>query len=271
LASIASTSASSAAGPPRLRARRLLEQELRQQRREIVGVEGRRAREALEHDRTEREHVGARIGVPAAARLLRRHVADGAHDRARAREPRALPGEPRDPEIEHFDAIDGAAHEEEVRRLDVAMNDPARVRGAERLGHVPRDRHRIADRERPAREALAQILAVEPLHHEVRLAALGRAVRERAHDARVAHGLEQLRLARETCDLLLAARKQDLHRRGRSGVAIDGAEDPPHPAGRSRALDHEAPRDDVTDPHSRGMLPRELRDLCTIRSRRGRS
>jgi hypothetical protein len=106
--------------------------------------------------------------------------------------------------------IDPPAGEEQVAGLQVAVDDPARVRRAERLGHPRRERHRLADRQRRAREPAPEVLAVEPLHDQVQLPRRRLAVRDVADDARVRQLREQLDLAREALGLLPARVGDDL-------------------------------------------------------------
>ena len=54
----------------------------------------------------------------------------------------------------------------DVRRFQIAMNDPLLMRGFERLGNLFRDGQRLVDRDRPARNALRQVLALDEFHHE---------------------------------------------------------------------------------------------------------
>ena len=46
------------------------------------------------------------------------------------------------------------------------MDDPLLVRRFERLGDLLRDRQRLIDRDRSARNALRQVVAFDQLHHE---------------------------------------------------------------------------------------------------------
>jgi hypothetical protein len=98
---------------------------------ERAAVERRAAREHLEQDRSRREQVGA--GVRGLARhLLGGHVARGAHHHARARQVRGRAqrsrrrglARPREAEVEQLHAVRG---EEHVGRLEVAVDDAARV------------------------------------------------------------------------------------------------------------------------------------------------
>ena len=54
----------------------------------------------------------------------------------------------------------------DVRGLQIAMNDPLLMRGFERLGDLLRDRQRLVNRDRPARNALRQVLALDEFHHQ---------------------------------------------------------------------------------------------------------
>ena len=54
----------------------------------------------------------------------------------------------------------------DVRGLQIAMDDPLLVRRFERLGDLPRDRQRLVDRDRAARDPLREILALDEFHHE---------------------------------------------------------------------------------------------------------
>ena len=46
------------------------------------------------------------------------------------------------------------------------MNDPLLVRRLERLGNLLRDRQRLVERDRSARDALREILALDQFHDE---------------------------------------------------------------------------------------------------------
>ena len=58
----------------------------------------------------------------------------------------------RQPEVEHLHRAVGAHLD--VRRLQIAMDDPLLVRGFERLGDLLRDRQRLVERDGAARDAL---------------------------------------------------------------------------------------------------------------------
>ena len=84
----------------------------------------------------ERVQVGAGVELHA-RRLLRRRVARGAEHRARRLGPARLGERARETEV--GDADDAVLVEEEVRGLDVAVQDPACVRVLERRRDVAAD------------------------------------------------------------------------------------------------------------------------------------
>src|SRR5439155_5017087 len=74
----------------------------------------------------------------------------------------------REPEVEDLHA---AARDEDVRRLDVAVDDTARVHGLERVEYRDGDLRRLARRHRAARDAVGEGFAVDELHRDEQLAA----------------------------------------------------------------------------------------------------
>ena len=114
----------------------------------VVARERQRAgRHLVEHD-AEREQVGARVELPA-ARLLGRHVRHRAQRRPRHRHSLAMRGlvrrrrlgpldQLRQAEVEHLGLA--ARRHEDVRRLDVAVDDALGVRGVERVGDLHGER-----------------------------------------------------------------------------------------------------------------------------------
>ena len=79
---------------------------------------------------------------------------------------RAAPSrqELREPEVEHLDQAALGAHQ--VGALDVAMDDAARVRFVQRVGHLDPDLDHFAHRQRTLRDARRQQLAVDVLHDD---------------------------------------------------------------------------------------------------------
>ena len=72
----------------------------------------------------------------------------------------------REPEVQHLHRPVGA--DLDVGRLQIAMDDALFVRGLERLGDLLRERQGLVERDRPARDALRQVLAFDQLHHQRR-------------------------------------------------------------------------------------------------------
>ena len=137
----------------------------------------------VQHD-AKREQVRARIQF-LAARLLRRHVGDGAHGGAdharevlgtrlvdRSGQAVAVRGgrELGQAEIEHLHL--SAPGEEDVGRLDVAVEDALGMRRVEGIGHLHADVEQRAEVDGATGEAQVEWLAVEQLHGEIALAVL---------------------------------------------------------------------------------------------------
>jgi hypothetical protein len=119
----------------------------------MLGGKRRGARDALIEEAAEREHVGARIDVALAARLLGRHEAWCADQAARARGAGLL-DRSRDSEVEDLHARQLTADEEQVRGFDVAVNDCSLVRARKCFGDVLDEDDRLADLETAARETM---------------------------------------------------------------------------------------------------------------------
>ena len=100
-----------------------------------------------------------------------------------------------------------ALQEEQVLRLDVAVDDALRVRGGERrrgLRGDPQDA--LLGQLRLAREALGERLALEELHHDERAAVVGVAEVGDVDDVLVADRRRELRLLLEARDDRFALR-----------------------------------------------------------------
>ncbi len=125
------------------------------------------------------------LGAP---RLLRGHVVRRPHDGARlGRVGLVAAGQPLgDPEVEHLDdLVFVVLSEEDIGRLEVAVDEPHVVRAAERLAHVAQHAGGLLEREPPsAAEPRAQVFAFEQLHRDVGGAMID-AVLEDLHHVRV--------------------------------------------------------------------------------------
>ena len=138
-------------------------------------------------DHAEREKVAAHVDV-FAARLLGRHVGDGAHRSVRTRETfpanarcgsggrahrfahAGLPiGWLRETKIQNLGT---ALREENIGGLDVAMHDAFRMSSVESAGHLHRDVEQFVHRHRLAIDAMPQRLAFEQLHDDERTGVL---------------------------------------------------------------------------------------------------
>ena len=97
-------------------------------------------------------------------------------------------------EVEHLDHAIG--RDLDVGRLQIAMDDALLVRRFERLGDLPRNRHRLVQRQRPAGDPIGQRLALDQFEDQrMRLAAVLEPV-NRA-DVRMVERGQHLRFALE--------------------------------------------------------------------------
>src|SRR5262249_37629043 len=92
----------------------------------------------------------------------------------------------------------GLACQEEIRRLEIAVNDPERMRARERVDGLEQIRTGLADLEPAAASQDAiKVLAVEVLHDDVRGAVDERTDIEDPHDVLTLHARGRARLAYE--------------------------------------------------------------------------
>ena len=140
--------------------------------------------------------------------------------------------------------------DDDVVRLDVAVDDPVAVREGERAQDLARVLDRDRDRRRPvADEQLLQRPPVEVLHRDV-VGALRLAAVEDRDDVRVVEARRALRLAAEALDELLVGGVplvQQLQRDLPAELLVLGEVDVGHPARAELALDHVAPVEDAVD------------------------
>ena len=165
----------------------------------------------------DREYVGSPVElIDEPHRLLGRHVRGGAERRAGGR---ALAGGAphlRDAEVEHLHLA--GAREEDVRGLQVAVDDADGVARREAIEHGVGDPEHLRDRHHApgALPRLADGLPLEELHHEERLPLLGDVVVQHAHAGRVADLVRDVRFAEEAVAHDAVARElrvEDLERR----------------------------------------------------------
>jgi hypothetical protein len=143
------------------------------------------------------------------------------------------------PEVEHLDQVDAASREDQVGRLEIAVDDAARVRGAERFGDPGREGNGLAEGERAALEAGLEDLAVDPLHDEEQLSRGRHAVGDVADDAGVGELCKDLDLACEALGEVALLVGEDLDGHGLAGDQIAGAEHRAHAAAADLLLELE--------------------------------
>ena len=191
---------------------------------------------------------------------------------------------PRDAEVEHLDAA--VARDEEVRGLDVAVDDARRVRRGEHVEQLAADRdgHRARAARRPSgSSSWSTDVPVEQLHDEERRAVLGDVVVHDAHGARVLHRVGGVPLAQEPrAHARASGQLRVQHLDGELGlVAVRGLVDDGHPADRrgrrrggtcrgvsvprrARAWASSSSSSDITRPRPR-RVPPSGRPLATDR------
>ncbi len=184
--------------------------------------------ERVEERAAEAEHVGPRVHRVRVAGLLRGHVPDRAELRAGAGD-LVLARQPGQPEVEQLRLP--VRGDEDVRRLDVAVDEVEPVRLDERVGDLVRDLAGERDRQRRDGRDPLQVGAGDVLHHEVRHGrGVGPARRllpgvDRGDDVRVlqpADGAHLQEEPREGARVGLGRRAQRLHRDHGPQLAVFG-------------------------------------------------
>ena len=134
-----------------------------------------RSGERLEEDAPERVHVGTTVDV-VPPDLLRSHVVDGSQKMTVGRP--AIGDALRQPEVGEIDVLATVlVVEQDVRRLDVAVDEPSGMCGIERVGDLARDRECSGRLERPlASQELREVRPFDVAHRDeqavIRLAGL---------------------------------------------------------------------------------------------------
>ncbi|AUX36029.1 uncharacterized protein SOCE836_082330 [Sorangium cellulosum] len=238
---------------------------------ELIPLERQLARDGAEEDDPERPEIAARVHVLFAPDLLRAHVVRGAEQLAGARHllREMNAGLLDDAEVEDLHDLFLLllrAREEQVGRLEIAVNEAGLVRAADRLAGLDEDERGVREREpADALEPRAQVLALEQLHHEVRGVVVDAVVLDidhvRALQARgdpgfaLEAGQERGRRRKRRC--------HELDRDGRSQVDVTRRPHRAHPAGRERSLKTVLPTYDgiwgVMHAMASSWLPREVR------------
>ncbi len=137
----------------------------------VLRAVGEVARHRLEHERPERVDVGAEVDGRRALDLLWRHEHEAPEALPRLRQRRLREGlrELRDAKIEDLDAIRlvRAPLEEDVGRLEIAVDDVDGVRGLEPAEDLLDDGRESLEAHRPgALQVVEEALSLEELEHE---------------------------------------------------------------------------------------------------------
>jgi hypothetical protein len=130
----------------------------------VVGREGEVPSEAAIEDAPKREDVGAGVDVLPAAHLLGRHEPWSAEHHPGLRELGPPAGLTDDPEVEDLHLSEISAHEEEIRRLDVAVNEAPRMREGEPLCRVLHDRDTLGEVQAARVQQVTEVVPHEPFH-----------------------------------------------------------------------------------------------------------
>ena len=163
-------------------------------------------------------------------RLLGRHVVGRAQHRARPRQAagRGVGDDARETEVEDLEHAVRGQHQ--VRRLDVAVDDPHLVRVAEPRAQLE-DQFQPADQaqRRPAADDLAERLTVDVLHRDERLALVLADVVD-GDDVGMGQARRRTGFAGEPLLDLVVEDRQDLDRDGPIEHRIAGQVEQPHAA-----------------------------------------
>ena len=196
-----------------------LTQHRRERVRDVLALERALTRQHFVEDRAERPHVAALVSRPP-FRLLRTHIRGGAEDHADLRHRRTGDRRRRchvaahdldrferlrKAEVQH---LHGAVRPHlDIRRLEIAVDDPLLVCGFEGFRDLPRDRQRIVDGNRPLRDAIGERGPLDQLQHE-RLDAVRFFKAVDRGDVRMVERREHLRLALEAREPIGIAREE---------------------------------------------------------------
>lgn len=229
--------------------RRLVDQDLGQDRGGMTPGERLLSGEALEEDTAEREHVRPRVDVALSARVLGGHVAQRAHAEARDGDVMGVRPAAGDAEVQDLGARRLAADQEQVAGFDVAVDDASLVRRRQTVSHPAGEGHSLGQRERLASEAARERLAVEPLHDQVGFLRRGATVRHVADNRRMVQLGEQRALELQPLDVAVGQRLQHLDRDLATGEGVGGSVDSAHAADARQLIQAEALGDEGGNPH----------------------
>jgi hypothetical protein len=216
--------------PAHLHVGQVLAHVLHRHRDLVLAVEGDVAGEHLEQHDAEGVDVGLAVDV-VAQRLLGRHVVRGAEHAPVGGQPLLVE---RAGDAEVGDLGRALLVDQDVLRLDVAVDDVARVREAERSRDLDRVGDRLPDRQfAEAADAVLERLALDVLEDDERAPVLLAGV-DHAHDVGVRELGHRARLAAEALELVGVGGDLAVHELDRHAPLEDAVERPidgRHPAG----------------------------------------
>ena len=242
--------------------------------RHVLAVKGASPRQHLVQHAAEGPDVAPLVSL-SSFRLLRGHIRRGSEDDARAgqhggardgrrlrpvgRARRVLLGcqRLREPEVQHLHRPVRA--QLDVRRLEIAMDDALLVRGFKSFRDLFRYRQCFVERDRPASNALGQIVALDEFHHE-RTDTVGFFETVDVRDVGMIQRRESLRFAREPREPFRVAGEQVgqyLHRDLAIELRIARTEYLAHPA-------YADAGDDVVDAEARAGRESQTAGSITV-------
>ena len=234
----------------------------------IIGVERQLAGEQLVGDDAERVDVALRVDV-LHRELLRAHVRRRTeHDAERRQLGIATAGALGDAEIEHLDEVrcSSGRGDDDVVRLEIAMDDAAVVRLLEGAADLTQDQIHSLRKQRAVLQDLSERLAAQKLHGDEQIPVVGLPEVEELDGVGVLELSDRAALALEPLRVLIARRdigEQDLDRDLAADSAQDllGQIDPAHTALGDQAVDLVAtpnglPEQQILAKHEQGCSTR---------------
>jgi hypothetical protein len=160
---------------------------------------------------------------------------------------------------------ESAGADEDVPRLQVAMNHPHRVCGCERIANLRGDADRATPAHRPlARKQIGERLALEELHHEIVMDAVAKDIAH-LHDVGVPDAPNRARFIAEKLEGGLVGDNLGVEHLERRSVAVRLATGAEHPA--RAPLAENAGQDERSQPVPELQRKVLLRDLNWARKR----
>ena len=191
-------------------ARRVLQQDLGENRHHVEADEEGATGEALEEHAPEREDVGRGSDPAIPSRLLRRDEARRSDDHIRLRSQARGDARAGHAEIDDPDGLDLPVHQEDVARLEVPVDEALAMQALQSRRHAARERDGLFDRERSVEEASLEVHPIEPRHDEEGISLARDAVADVADNVRVIDLREELHLLREAIRRALIALAEHL-------------------------------------------------------------